>query len=150
MRRLILLSCLFFFFLTCTDEFKNPVPSWRVYLEVDLSFRDKTLLPLLSYKIFNSKNTVPGKEHTGYGGVIVTLTTFGEYKAFDITCPNEVRKDAIIEIDEEYNAVCKVCGSKFEVMAVYGSGGCINGKTKYPLRPYSIPFKDNNTLIVRN
>ena len=137
------------FFLTCTEEYNNPVPSLRVYIEVDLTFRDKELQANAAYKIFTSKNTVSGKEVTGYAGVLVTHSIFGEYKAFDLACPNEVRRDATVEIDEEYNAVCKVCGSKYEVILNYGSGACIEGPSKYALRPYRTESR-NKMLIVRN
>ncbi len=150
MRRLLLTGCILVFFLTCTDEYKNPIPSYRVYIEVDLTFRDKELLPFLSYKIFTPKNITQGKEFTGYAGVLVVHTLLGEYKAFDVACPHETRTDITIAIDEENNAICKSCGSKYEVLLNFGTGGRIDGPSKYPLRPYSILFKDNNTLIVRN
>jgi len=150
MRRFSILCCLLVSFCTCTDEYRNPIPSYRVYLEVDLQFRDKQLQSLLSYKIFTTKNTVHGKEYTGYAGVLVTHSIFGDYKAFDIACPNEVRSDAVVEIDSDNNAVCKVCGSKYEVILNFGSGGCITGPSKYPLRQYRLSNKDDKMLIVRN
>ena len=137
------------FFLTCTDEYLNPIPSRRVYVEVDLKYRDYILNSLVSYKIFTPKNTINGKEFTGYAGVLVTNSIFGNYRAFDIACPNEVRADAVVEIDADNNAVCKVCGSKYEVILNYGSGGCIAGPSKYPLRQYQTILRDK-TLFVRN
>ena len=149
MRRFFIVCWFCFFFFTCTKEYNNPIPIRRVYLEVDLTFRDKEMQALASYKIFTSKNTTHGKEQIGFAGILVTHTIFGEYKAFDIACPNEVRTDAVIEMDDDYNAVCKVCGSKYEVVLNYGSGGCIGGPSKYSLRPYRTTLS-GNTLIVRN
>jgi len=149
MRRLLLMSCLIVFFVTCTKEYTNPIPSLRVFIEVDLAFRDKELVSFTGHKIFTPKNTVHGKEFVGYGGVLVTHTIFDEYKAFDLACPNEVRSNAIVEIDDEYNAVCKVCGSKYEVIMNYGSGVCIAGPSKYPLRYYRTEVR-GKTVIVRN
>ena len=149
MRRSIILSCLCCLFITCTKDYYNPIPSRYVYIEVDLDFRDKVLKSIPSYKIFTSNNTIRGKEYVGFGGVLVTHTLFDEYKAFDIACPHEVRTNAIIEIDDEYNAVCKICGSKFEVIQNYSSGISIGGPSKYPLRSYPIALR-GNTLIVRN
>ena len=148
-RRLVIIGCMIVFFFACTKEYTNPIPSYRVLIEADLTFRDRELTDYNTSKIFTSKNTVHGKEYTGYGGVLVTHTIFGEYKAFDLACPHEVRRDAVVEIDEEYNAVCKVCGSKYEVSLVYGSGACIAGPSKYPLRPYHTEIR-GNILIVRN
>ena len=149
MRRLFIISCMLIFFFTCTKEYNNPIPVFPVYIEVDLTFRDKELLSITEHKIFTKNNTVQGKEYTGYGGVLVTNSLQNGYKAFDLACPNEVRRDAVIEIDDEYNAVCKVCGSKYEVIMIYGSGACISGPSKYPLRPYHAELR-GKALIVRN
>ena len=147
MRRICILCCMFILFCTCTKEYENPIPKRWVYLEVELLDRDKILQTPSSYKIFTEKNTIHGKEHTGFAGVLVTYSTFDGYKAFDVACPHEARPDAIVEIDADYNAVCKVCGSKYEVILNYGSGACIGGPSKYPLRPYRTILK-NKTLIV--
>lgn len=150
MRRFVILGCLCCLFITCTKDYYNPIPSRYVYIEVDLAYLDKELESFLSYKIFTSKNTIRRKEFGfGFGGVLVTHTLFDEYKAFDIACPHEARSNAVIEIDDEHNAVCKVCGSKFEVIYNYSSGISIRGPSKYPLRSYPITRRDN-TLFIRN
>ena len=148
-RRLWVLCCLFICFSGCTDDYHNPIPQRHVYIEVDLTFRDKELLPSTAHKIFKPGNIIVGKEFTGYGGVLVTNSIFGGYKAFDLACPHEVRTDAAVEIDDEYNAVCKVCGSKYEVILGYGSGACIAGPSKHALRQYTISGS-GKALIVRN
>ena len=104
---------------------------------------------MTSHKIFTAKNTIHGKEFTGFAGVLVTYSTFGGYQAFDIACPHEARTDAVVEIDKDNNAVCKVCGSKYEVILNYGSGACIGGPSKHSLRLYRTSLK-NKTLIVNN
>ena len=149
MKRFIIICCLCVFFLTCTKEYYNPIPSHYVYLEVNLADRDKELRSIPSHKIFTPKNIITGKEGTGYAGVLVTNSFFGGYRAFDVACPNEVRRDAVVEIDDDYNAVCKVCGSKYEVILNNGSGVCIGGPSQYALRPYRTTLRDNK-LIVRN
>jgi len=113
-------------------------------------YRDKELQAMNAHRIFTTKNTIHGKEFTGYAGVLVTYSTFGGYKAFELACPHEVRRDAVVEIDNDLNAVCKVCGSKYEVILNYGSGGCISGPSKYPLRIYRTELRGNSQLIVRN
>ena len=150
MRRFFIISCLCVFFITCTKEYYNPIPSLPVYLEVDLTFRDKILWQSpLSYKIFTPQNIITGKERTGYAGVLVTSSIFGGYMAFDVACPNEARPDAVIEIDDDNNAVCKVCGSKYEVILNGGSGICTGGPSQYALRSYRTTLRDK-ILIVRN
>ena len=149
MKHLIITGCLCVFLSACTKEYANPIPSLRVFIEVDLSYRDKELVGYNSHKIFTPQNTIRGKEYTGYAGVLVTRTIFGDYKAFDLACPHEVRKNSAVAIDDDYNAVCKDCGSKYEVILNYGSGMCLSGPSKYPLRYYRTELR-GNTLIVRN
>ena len=97
---IILILCVFFF--TCTEEYTNPIPARRVYLEVDFSTpRDSKLKALGFYQIYTAKNVIAGKEYTGYAGVLVTYSYFDGYKAFDLCCPHEVRSDAVIEIDKD-------------------------------------------------
>ena len=151
MRRFLIFCSLLACYLCCTDDYYNPVPPRHVYLEIDLTYRDKELRSMASCKIFTPKsNIILGKEYTGFAGVLVTHTNLDGYKAFDLACPHEVRADAIIEIDSENNAVCKVCGSKYEVINFYGSGGCISGPSKYPLRHYFITPSSGDRLIVRS
>jgi uncharacterized Zn-finger protein len=128
---------------------ENPVPAWRVYLNLDLTFEDKELKAIPAYKTFTVKdaNLAQG-ESVGFGGVLVVHNMFGEYKAFDLACPYEARQDVLIEVDSEVlYAACPVCGTKYNVGAGYGAP---EGKSKHFLRTYNIVKLNESKLEVRN
>jgi nitrite reductase/ring-hydroxylating ferredoxin subunit len=108
------------------------------------------LIGIPSYKIYTESNIVKGKELVGFGSVLVVHTMQGEYKAFDLACPKEANSAIRVYIDDDYNAVCPECGSKFEVILNSSSGMCIEGSAKYPLRYYLVIGSGSNKLIVRN
>lgn len=129
---------------------ENPVPAWRVYLNIDLTFKDKALKAVPAYKIFMLKdaNLAQG-ESVGFGGVLVVHNMFDEYKAFDLACPYEARRDVLVEVDNEVlYAVCPVCGTKYDIGTGYGAP---NGKSRHSLRTYDVIVKqDGSKLEVRN
>jgi nitrite reductase/ring-hydroxylating ferredoxin subunit len=130
------------------ENAENPVPGKRVYLVLDLSFEDKELKAIPSYKTFTVKdiNLAQG-ESAGYGGVLVVHNMFGEYKAFDLSCTFEARPDVLVAVDNEIlYAVCPVCGTKYDV----GTGnGAPYGKSRHYLRMYNVT-QNGNKLIVTN
>ncbi|MDR2384380.1 MAG: (2Fe-2S)-binding protein [Tannerella sp.] len=130
------------------QEVENPVPVWRVYLNLDLAFEDKELKAVPAYKTYTIKdvNLAQG-ESIGYGGVLVVHNMFGEYKAFDLSCPYETSQDVLVEVDDEVlYAVCPVCGTKYDV----GTGnGAPNGKSRHSLRIYNV-IQNGNKLVVTN
>ncbi len=83
---------------------------------------------------------------TGYGGVLLingidpfTADT-NVPLAYDLSCPVEMKPSVRVEVEGElYNAVCPVCGSKYDVTMGGGaplSGPAARGKHKYGLRRY--------------
>lgn len=59
--------------------------------------------------------------YTGFGGVIILTDVMGEFRAFDLACPVECRRDVRIEIEEETMlARCPVCQSAYNVFSLYG------------------------------
>ena len=148
-RILFFISFFLLSFYSCEDSLKNhPIPSYGVYLDLDLMTpRDKDLRTAPSYTIYTAKNLNLG-ERIGFGDIIVVKTMNNEYKAFDLACPHEAKRNVLVEVDE-LNAVCPVCGSKFEI-SLTGTGMCIEGESKYPLRPYQVIQHSSNRLTVRN
>jgi hypothetical protein len=147
MRHLLLFFFFSFISFSCKDEV-NPIPSNRVYLKLDLTFEDKELKAIPSYKEFTIKdiNIVQG-ESIGFGGVLVVHNMLGEYKAFDRACTYEVNSNTTVVVDEEVlYAECPVCGTKYEI----GIGnGAPNGKSRYNLKQYNTTL-NGSTLIVHN
>ena len=152
MKHLFFACCIGALFFSCKDNYESSIPSfYQVYLDIDFQTpRDKDLKGIPSYKIYTESNIVKGKELIGFGGILVVHTIQGEYKAFDLACPKESRNSVRVYVDDDYNAVCPECGSKFEVILNSGSGMCIAGTAKYPLRSYMVIGSGSNKLTVRN
>jgi nitrite reductase/ring-hydroxylating ferredoxin subunit len=144
----ILFIAAWLFSITSCKKVENPVPVWRVYLNLDLTFEDKELKAVPSYKTFTLKdaNLAQG-ESVGFGGVLVVHNMFDEYRAFDLACPYEAKQNVLIEVDNEVlYAVCPVCGTKYDV----GTGnGAPSGPGRHYLRIYNV-VRNGSKLIVTN
>ena len=97
---------------------------------------------------------------TGFGGVLLisgmdpyTATTDVPL-AYDLSCPVEMKSDVRVEVEGElYNAVCPVCGSKYDVTMGGGaplSGPAASGERKYGLRRYACYPSGNGGYVVTN
>lgn len=84
--------------------------------------------------------------YTGFGGVLLIggmdpFTADTQVPlAYDLACPVECRTDVRVRIDEnKYEAVCDVCGSRYDVTMAGGSpvsGPAADGNNKYGLQRY--------------
>jgi hypothetical protein len=148
-RIFIICSLLLLSHFSCTDEYDNPIPSFPVYLNLDLTFEDKELKAIPSCKAYTDRDINPALgERTGFGGVLVIHTVLGEYKAFDRACPYEVQAGVTVEVDDAVlYAVCPRCGSKYEIG--FGTGSRSEGVTTHGLRPYGTALSGSK-LIVKN
>lgn len=139
-------------FVSCTDR-DSLLPVSHVYLELNLKFKDKALIEQLGYKTYINQGTdfIAGKEHAGYGGVLVINTISYGLRAFDLACPNEVSKNIRIEITDNTGlyATCPKCGIKYEV-GESGSGIATNADKKLYLTQYTVIAKGNQEYIVSN
>ena len=146
MRRISIICCILLFTISCGFE-KNPIPYAAVNLNLDLTFKDKVLQPIGSYKEYTSKNINIALERAGYGGVLVVHNFLDEYKAFDRTCPYEVNPGITVEVDNEVRyAICPKCGTKYEIGM---SAGVPDGSSRHGLLQYNVT-KNGNTITVRN
>ncbi len=95
---------------------------------------------------------------TGFGGVLLingmdVFTTEADVPlAYDLSCPVEAKSDVRVRIEgDEYDAVCPVCGSRYDVVTGGGgplSGPAAQGDRKYALRRYRcLPATDGGYLI---
>lgn len=137
-------------FVSCTDD-ESLLPKKYVYLELDLTFRDKVLKDVLGHKTYINQGTdfVAGKEYAGYGGVLVVNTILGGLRAFDMACPSEAVSNIRVEVDDlGLNATCPKCSTTYEI-GESGTGGATNAK-KLKLTRYYITSKGNNKYIVSN
>ena len=133
----------------CTGTEKNYFPSYRVNLELDLTFEDKALNEQMAYKtyILGQTSGLGASEMTGFGGVLVYHGLNG-IVAFDLACPYEQKRSIRIEVDStKLNAVCPECGSVFNIWE--GTGTYISGPATRGLKVYPT-YRNGNKITVVN
>ena len=139
-------------FMGCEDPNLTRIPKAPVNLILNLT----TEYPTFRY---NTTDTLVftkprlGHELTdrlGFGGILVVIG-FDKYYAYDLCCPYEADPNIRVHPQENGEAVCKVCGSTFQLL--YGYGSVMKGPSKWSLKPY--PVVESNTpsgdfLIIQN
>lgn len=116
------------------------------------------------YFILTSTESVPRgfpykvNSATGFGGIMLIggmdpyTTETNIPLAYDLACPVECRQDIRVYVDEaSYEAVCPVCGSRYDVTMAGGAptgGPALTGKHKYALKKYNcIPTQTGGYMI---
>lgn len=130
----------------CGSNNRNPVPSYPVYLDLDITAQFPHFVPANGFQTMTFTTRRYEKEYIGYGGVLVVSAMDGHYHAMDMCCPVCLLRDSVVQLDGIY-AVCPICGEQYDVS--YGMGLPMKGKTKWPLREYKC-FTDGGHLIIRN
>lgn len=98
--------------------------------------------------------------YTGFGGVLLIsgmdpfTTETNVPLAYDMACPVECKRDIRVRIDDStLDAVCSVCGSRYDVVMTGGApiaGPALTGDVKYRLQPYKcIPGNTGGYYITR-
>ncbi|MDR3252974.1 MAG: (2Fe-2S)-binding protein [Tannerella sp.] len=145
MRRLAFIMIALFAILSCGNE-ENPIPNLRVYLNLDLTFEDRELKAIPSFKEYTVRdaNTALG-EAVGFGGVLVVHTMTDEYRAFDRACPFEANSAISVAVDDVVlYAVCPRCGTKYDI----GFGtGAPSGASKHFLKQYNVIYSSNKLKV---
>ncbi len=123
-------------FVSCTDvSDKNRIP-WRE-VNIDLYtmgyWTQYGVHTAGMYRVFRVEDRIPAsypftaKTRTGYGGVLIYNTPYGNVCVFDLSCPVEHKASIRVTFDENTNeAVCSKCGSRYELME--GTGSPISGE----------------------
>lgn len=92
--------------------------------------------------------------YTGFGGVLLVGDMLGNPRAYDLSCPVERKADVRVAIDpdDEYLAVCPVCGSRYNVFSLMGHPVSGQAAEKgYALRPYRVEAgRGTDYMIIRN
>jgi nitrite reductase/ring-hydroxylating ferredoxin subunit len=146
-------ACLLFLLpSSCNKAYVSSIPDYPVYLELDLTFEDKDLLPISAYKIFTPGNINQDVERTGFGGVLVYhgLNSAGTdaYYAFDTACPYEVSRTTTVTVsDDALFAVCPKCQSRYELLN--GIGNPVNGPSREQLKFYRVSVGGNKIYVRR-
>jgi nitrite reductase/ring-hydroxylating ferredoxin subunit len=132
----------------CEKAYVSSIPNYPVYLELDLDFEDRDLLPIPSFKIYTSLNINQASEKTGFGGVLVYHGA-DTYYAFDAACPHEASRSITVDVTDEslLYATCPKCGTQYDLMS--GAGNPVSGPGKERLKPYNVRL-NRNILYVGN
>ena len=148
MRRLFfLIGILSLFAFTNSED--NYFPSYRVNLELDLTFEDKALNEQMAYKtyIVGQTSGLAASDMTGFGGVLV-YHGLGGIAAYDLACPYEMKRTVRIEVAEDgIKAVCPQCGSEFGIFE--NAGAVLKGPATQGLKIYQT-YQTGNKIIVTN
>ncbi len=134
---------------SCGKVDVSNVPYARVYLELDLSFKDKDLVGALNFKEFTSATGQNYGTQLGYSGVLVVcgFDSSGntQYYAYDLCCPHEAERNTTVQADNTGWAKCPKCGTKYEI--AYGSGTPSEGPSKFALTRFDVTRQGNKLLI---
>ncbi len=113
----------------------SSIPDYPVFLERNLNLEAQELRTIGGCKAF----PVPEKtyEHVGFGGILVFYGLDGNYYAYDMACPLEIKRNVKVRLRENgIHAICDECGSVFNI--AYGSGAPIEGEAREGLKIYSV------------
>lgn len=98
--------------------------------------------------------------YLGFGGILLIggvdpFTSESNVPlAYDLSCPVECSQTVRVAVDSEnLEAVCPVCGSRFDVVMAGGSpvgGPALTGKYKYGLRRYICDPAQGGGYIIHN
>lgn len=115
-------------------ELVNPVPNYPVNLELNIT---------AEYPHFTSDNVgshlcfyTPRypNDRVGYAGVVAFVYFDQAYCAFDLCCPNCLKRDQPLTIDGIY-AQCPVCGEQYDMS--FGLGVPQRGISQHYLKRYA-------------
>ncbi|MBO4977583.1 MAG: hypothetical protein J6C67_02565 [Muribaculaceae bacterium] len=95
--------------------------------------------------IFTSTERVPAgfpymaSSATGFAGVMLVGDVNGTPRAFDLACPVDPKRNVRLFINDNHEAQCPVCGSRYDVFSLegYPVGGPAADKG-YGLRQYRV------------
>ncbi len=117
---LLFLTVVFLISLSC-DKIDSQIPDVRVNFEINLNFFDLQIPGTSEYF-----------ENEGFGGVIVSHLSEGEFYAYDAACTNEVSTGCHV-VPEGLIGTCSCCESQYTI--IY-SGNPVSGPAPAPLKQY--------------
>jgi len=135
--------------MSCNKVNVSNVPYARVYLELDLTYKDKDLVGLYNFKEITSTDGQNYGTQLGYSGVLVVCSVDSNgnfvYYAYDLCCPYEAKKNITVKADNTGQAKCPECGTKYNI--AYGSGTPSDGPSEFALTRFDVTQQGNKLLI---
>ncbi|MDO5571529.1 MAG: hypothetical protein Q4F97_08740 [Bacteroidales bacterium] len=131
----------------CDDTSESVIPSYRVYLELNLNIYT-SLKTQGGYELITKRPNE--SSYIGYGGVLVVCTYDGNYYAYDLACPYDKNPGIKLNINSEMKAVCNKCGSEFNGI-FWGNKAPTAGpalKGALTLRNYTVFISNDKIQII--
>ncbi|WP_298649239.1 hypothetical protein [uncultured Proteiniphilum sp.] len=147
-------SLIILILVSCGEEAsRQTVPFAAVNFRVDLSGYDRVLNSPHSYKIFTEDERRLPSDRFGYAGVLVISDATGILHAFDLCCPHEDSKQAVVVpgyAGEGYDGKvkCNSCGSVFVTM--FGLGSVEAGPSTETLQRYNVILLQDGSYRIVN
>lgn len=132
---LFLFSLILALFSSC-DEESSQIPNVYVSFTINLNL----------YNELNNPGSSVYFANVGFGGVIVSCLTQGEYYAYDAACTHEISTNCHLETDGLL-ATCPCCDSQFQL---FYAANPIVGPAAAPLKQYNVSQLNSSTLRVFN
>ena len=136
LRKILIISLLFYLCMSCDDNITSTIPNAPVNLTLDLAGADNSLNGSLSYKEYTAPRLAA--DRIGYGGLLI-INGFGEnlvnLYAYDLACPNEAQSNIRIKPESTgLTATCSKCGAVYRI----ASGGAPESGSKFWLKRYNV------------
>ena len=161
-KRTAALAVLILIMVACTEIDDSRTPTYPVSIKLNSAALWTTygVSGLGDSRVFNKSKGLPknysytATTYTGYGGVLLVYGfdfTTQDYApvAYDMSCPVENNTSALIAFDEdELDAYCSTCGSRYDVM--WSAGSPTQGTAvdkKYGLTRYSVTSSNGGYII---
>lgn len=138
---------------SCNKE-NDVIPD--VYVNFNLDLNDPEFVDLNGFGGSVTVNALTnnwGQNAAGYdGNGIIVHAGFGEFFAYDRTCPHDYAVNNLSEkvnIDPEFSiyAICPKCGTKYALSA---GGTPVSGVGRYPLKNYRTRFEGRYVNVWNN
>jgi len=136
---------------SCENEDQRRIPEASVYMELNLATSYPTFRNSLNDTlVFTHPRNGHPTDRVGYGGILVYTFVNGtemNYCAFDLCCPNEVNPLIRVYPNDQGQAVCKSCGTVFQLLT--GTGLVESGPSRWNLKRYSTHLEGDILYISR-
>ncbi|MDO9152516.1 MAG: hypothetical protein Q7U47_02205 [Paludibacter sp.] len=130
----------------CYDNVISSIPDYPVRLQLNLTTTYPTFRNSVNqYLLFEKR--ILATDYIGFGGILVYTGFDGEYYAFDMACPYEAKNDIKVYPNDLGQAVCKKCGTVFDIDS--GVGNPSSGPAKEVLKRYRTSLSGDVLYISR-
>ncbi|WP_294080525.1 Rieske 2Fe-2S domain-containing protein [Proteiniphilum sp. UBA5384] len=153
MERISIFFLIIFLGVSCGSEVpRQTIPYGPVNFRVELMSYDSELKNPDCYKIFTEEHRRLNSDRFGYAGVLVITDARGNLYAFDLCCPHEDSRQAVVSPDYDGNGYagkvrCNSCGSVYVTM--FGIGNVESGPSSEPLQRYTvIQLQDGSYRVI--